>query len=124
MAARKRDASRHQTVRCGSAEHFCNRDSDDILIREEKAANAAGARALGFEDAADLVAAIRAGEISGVVMLGHDLLDERYLEGTAELAGLEALIVLDLQQSDVYRVAHVVRVDGAPLVWIYQRLVD
>ena len=43
-----------------------------------------------------------------VVVLGHDVLDERYLAGTQELSTLDTVISLDLQQSALHRVAHVV----------------
>jgi NADH-quinone oxidoreductase subunit G len=83
-------------------------ESDEILIEAEKAANAAGARALGFGDAAPVIDRIRSGGIEAVVVLGHDILDERYLKGPEELSALDTVIVLDLHQSALQRVAHVV----------------
>jgi NADH-quinone oxidoreductase subunit G len=81
--------------------------SDEILIQAEKAANAAGARAMGFGDAALVVDRIKSGGVDAVVVLGHDILDERYFGGTRELSSLDTVIVLDLRQSELHRVAHV-----------------
>jgi NADH-quinone oxidoreductase subunit G len=83
-------------------------DSDEVLIKAEKAANATGARALGFGDAALVVDRIRSGGVEAVVVLGHDILDERYLGGDRDLATLDTVIALDLHQSELQRVAHVV----------------
>jgi predicted molibdopterin-dependent oxidoreductase YjgC len=82
--------------------------SDDILLHAEKAANAAGARALGFGDGAKVVEAIRSGAVEGLVVLGHDILDERHLGGIDELGRLDTLIVADLRQSRLQSVADVV----------------
>jgi NADH-quinone oxidoreductase subunit G len=82
--------------------------SDAILVEAEKAANAAGARALGFGDASLVADRIRAGGLDAAIVMGHDLLDERYLGGTDDLARLDTIIVLDLHQSALQRVAHVV----------------
>ena len=81
--------------------------ADDKLIKPEKAANGAGARALGFEDAASLCERIRAGDVAGLIVLGHDLLGADYLGGVEPLAKLDTLIVLDTHASDLQRVAHV-----------------
>jgi len=81
---------------------------DDLLIKAEKAANALGARAIGFEDAAGGLGKIRRGEVAAAVVMGHDLLDEAHLGGADALGGLEALIVLDTHQSALQEVAHVV----------------
>jgi NADH-quinone oxidoreductase subunit G len=81
--------------------------ADDKLIKAEKAANGAGARALGFEDAAALCERIRSGAISGVILLGHDALAGGYLGGIDALARLDTIIVLDSHASDLQRVAHV-----------------
>jgi len=83
-------------------------EGDDLLIQPEKAANEAGARALGFEDAAPVAAAIGKGQVSGLITLGHDVLDARYLGGSEALAGLETVIALDTHQSELQRVAHVI----------------
>jgi NADH-quinone oxidoreductase subunit G len=82
--------------------------SDEILIQAEKAANAAGARAIGFGDAALVVDRIKSGGIEAVVVLGHDILGERYLADTRELSKLDTVIVLDLRQSELHHVAHVI----------------
>jgi NADH-quinone oxidoreductase subunit G len=82
--------------------------SDELLIKAEKAANAAGARALGFGDPAPVVAGIRSGAVKALIVLGHDLLLPAFLGGEQALAGLEALILLDTHHSELERVAHVV----------------
>jgi NADH-quinone oxidoreductase subunit G len=81
--------------------------ADALLIKAEKAANAAGARALGFGDAASVVDRIRGGGVEGLIVLGHDLLDARYLGGVDELARLDTLIAIDSHVSELERVAHV-----------------
>jgi NADH-quinone oxidoreductase subunit G len=81
--------------------------ADEKLIKAEKAANGAGARALGFEDAASLCDRIRSGEIAGVVVLGHDVLGPDYLGGVEALAKLDTVVALDTHASDLQRVAHV-----------------
>jgi NADH-quinone oxidoreductase subunit G len=83
-------------------------DSDEILVEAEKAANVAGARALGFGDATHTAERIRSGGFDAAVVMGHDLIAEGYLDGTDELAILDTLIALDLHQSALLRVAHVV----------------
>jgi NADH-quinone oxidoreductase subunit G len=81
---------------------------DDLLKKPEQAANAAGARALGFPDAATLLDRIRTGGVDAVITLGHDLLDARYLGPAAEdLAKLDTLIAIDSHASALQRVAHV-----------------
>jgi len=82
-------------------------ESDALLVKAEKAANGAGARALGFGDAASVAERIRGGGVEGLILLGHDLLDARYLGGIAELARIDTLIVLDSHVSELQRVAHV-----------------
>jgi NADH-quinone oxidoreductase subunit G len=81
--------------------------SDALLVKEEKAVNAAGARALGFGDVAALVERIRGGGIDALIALGHDLLDEEALGGAEALEGLDAVIALDSHASALERVAHV-----------------
>src|SRR5262249_31941462 len=81
--------------------------ADDFLIKPEQAANGAGARALGFADAAALCGRIRSGEFAGVIALGHDALAADYLGGIGALARLDAVIALDSHASDLQRVAHV-----------------
>jgi len=82
-------------------------DADALLREKEQAANGAGARALGFQDAATLVERIRSGGVDAVVCLGHDLLDPRYLGGPEALESLDSVIVLDSHVSALERVAHV-----------------
>ena len=83
-------------------------DHDALLVKAEKAANAAGARALGFGDASALVDRIRGGAVDGLLVMGHDLLDPAYLGEPAVLAHLDTVIVLDTHHSAMERVAHVV----------------
>jgi len=83
-------------------------DSDEILVEAEKAANAAGARALGFGDATLVVDRIRSGGLDAIIVMGHDLLDERYLDGAEGLATLDTVILLDIHQSALQRMAHAV----------------
>jgi NADH-quinone oxidoreductase subunit G len=82
-------------------------DADALLVEAEKAANATGARALGFGDADTVADRIRNGGIEVAIVLGHDLLDAQYLGGTDALEALDTLIVLDLQQSELHHVADV-----------------
>jgi NADH-quinone oxidoreductase subunit G len=81
--------------------------SDEILIHREKAANARGARALGFGDAKGVMDRIRGGGLDAVILLGHDLLHEQWLGGSAALEGLDTVIALDSHASELQRVAHV-----------------
>jgi len=83
-------------------------DHDALLVKAEKAANAAGARALGFVDANGLVDRIRGGGIDGLIVMGHDLLDPAYVGEPAVLSHLDTVIVLDTHRSEMERVAHVV----------------
>ena len=83
-------------------------ESDALLIRAEKAANANGARALGFGDAGAVVEGLRNGSLKGLIALGHDVLDAAYLGDSSALAGLEALVVIDSHRSELERAAHVV----------------
>jgi NADH-quinone oxidoreductase subunit G len=79
--------------------------ADDLLMKEEKAANAAGARALGFGEAGGIADGVRSGVLRALLVLGHDVLE---LLDTAALDRLDALIVLDTHQSPLQRVASVV----------------
>jgi len=83
-------------------------ESDDLLVRAEKAANAAGARALGFGEAGPVLARLRAGGVEALLSMGHDVLHETLLGGVEPLAGLDSVIVLDTHHSELERVAHVV----------------
>jgi len=82
-------------------------ESDDLLIRPEKAANAAGARLLGFGDARAVTQRIRNVAFDALIFLGPDLLDARHLGGTDALAGVDAIVVLDTHRSAWQRAAHV-----------------
>jgi NADH-quinone oxidoreductase subunit G len=81
--------------------------ADDLLRKPEAAANGAGARALGFADAAALCEQIRSGAIAGLIVLGHDALGDDYLGGVEALARLDTIVALDSHASDLQRVAHV-----------------
>ncbi len=83
-------------------------DADALLVKAEKAANAAGARALGFGEAAPVLERLRSGGVEGLLVMGHDLLRPELLGGVEALAGLDTLILLDTHQSPLQRVAHVV----------------
>ena len=83
-------------------------ESDDLLICEEKAANASGARSLGFANAAVVVDAIASGRVKALLALGHDLLADGYLGDVTDLAGLDAVVAIDLRHSPLQRLAHVV----------------
>ena len=83
-------------------------EADDLLVKAEKAANASGARALGFADPARVIERIRGGGADAVIALGHDLLAPAFLGDTAELAKLDTVILLDTNHSDLERVAHLV----------------
>jgi predicted molibdopterin-dependent oxidoreductase YjgC len=80
---------------------------DALLVKAEKAANGAGARALGFGDAAAVAERIRGGGVEGLIVLGHDLLDPRYQIALEDLARLDTLIAIDTHHSELERVAHV-----------------
>jgi NADH-quinone oxidoreductase subunit G len=83
-------------------------EADDLLIKAEKAANAAGARALGFADPGRILERVRGGGVDAAIVLGHDLLDEAFLGDAAALANLDTVILLDTHHSDLERVAYVV----------------
>jgi NADH-quinone oxidoreductase subunit G len=82
--------------------------ADALLVKADKAANAAGALALGFADARPLLDRLKNGGIDAVIAMGHDVLDESYLGGSEALAKLDTLIVLDTHRSALEGVAHVV----------------
>jgi NADH-quinone oxidoreductase subunit G len=82
-------------------------DSDDLLIQPEKAANAAGARLLGFGDASSVLDAIRQGQVGALLISGHDALSAQHLGGVEALEGIDSVIALDVHQSELQRVAHV-----------------
>src|SRR5262245_10801541 len=82
--------------------------SDPLLIKAEKAANAAGGRALGFGDARPVLERLRNGGVDALIAMGHDVLDASYLGGVELLSKLDTLIVLDTHRSALESVAHVV----------------
>jgi NADH-quinone oxidoreductase subunit G len=83
-------------------------ESDALLLKAEKAANAEGARLLGWDDARPVIAALRAGQVKALVCMGHDALHAQHLGGIDALAGLDTLVVLDTHASPLLRAAHVV----------------
>jgi len=78
------------------------------LIKEEKAANAAGARAHGFEDAAPLLERVRGGAVEALLVMGHDVLAPAYANGPAALESVDTLVLLDTHRSHLEALAHVV----------------
>jgi NADH-quinone oxidoreductase subunit G len=82
-------------------------DSDDLLVHEEKAANARGARAIGFGPAGPVIDRIRSGGVDALILIGHDALAPDCLGGPEPLARLDTVIGFDTHQSDLQRVAHV-----------------
>ena len=82
--------------------------SDDRLIKAEKAANAVGARLLGFGDPEPVLERIRSGVAAAALVLGHDALHEDYLGGPEAFAHLDTVVLLDAHQSPLQKVAHVV----------------
>ena len=81
---------------------------DALLIKEEKAANAAGARAAGFEDAAPLLERVRGGAVEALLVMGHDVLAPAYANARAALEGVDTLVLLDTHRSPLEALAHVV----------------
>jgi NADH-quinone oxidoreductase subunit G len=82
--------------------------ADDLLIKSEKGPNAAGARALGFGDAAQAVERIRGGALDGLVIFGDELLGDAFLGGGEVLASLDTVVLVDSHRSELERFAHVV----------------
>jgi NADH-quinone oxidoreductase subunit G len=82
--------------------------ADQLLIKEEKAANAAGARALGFGDAAPLLERVRGGAVEALIVMGHDVLDPAYAAVHDALERPETLILLDTHRSHLEALAQVV----------------
>jgi NADH-quinone oxidoreductase subunit G len=72
---------------------------DQLLMKAEQAANAEGARRLGFGPPDALLARLRGGDITAALVFGHDVLDSAFLGGPESLAALETLVVVDLTQS-------------------------
>ena len=83
-------------------------EGDALLIKPEKAANAAGARARGFGDLGPVLERLRGGGVEALLCLGHDLLHESLLGGAGPLEGLDSVVVLDSHRSELERVADVV----------------
>jgi NADH-quinone oxidoreductase subunit G len=83
-------------------------EADELLIKAEKAANATGARALGFAHPDRVIDRIRGGGADAAIVLGHDLLDEAFPVDLEALASLDTVILLDTHHSDLERVAYVV----------------
>ena len=81
---------------------------DEILIEEEKAANAAGARALGFEEATALFSRVRGGAVEAFLVMGHDLLAPAWSEALSALESVDTLVLLDAHRSHLESLAHVV----------------
>jgi NADH-quinone oxidoreductase subunit G len=81
---------------------------DALLVKAEKAANAAGARALGFGDAGPLLERVRGGAVAALLVLGHDVLDPAYPGSLAALRGLDSVIWLDTHHAELETVAHVI----------------
>ncbi|MBW2267104.1 MAG: (2Fe-2S)-binding protein [Deltaproteobacteria bacterium] len=80
---------------------------DRLLMKAEQAANAEGARRLGFGPPDALLARVRCGEAAGALVFGHDVLDPAHLGGPEALTALETLVVVDLQDSALARCADV-----------------
>jgi NADH-quinone oxidoreductase subunit G len=81
--------------------------SDRLLIHTEKAANAAGCRALGFADAAPLLERAKGGALEALLVLGDDAFAGRP-EPLETLRGLDTVIHLATHRSPVEGVAHVI----------------
>jgi NADH-quinone oxidoreductase subunit G len=81
---------------------------DALLLKEERAANAAGARAIGFEDARAVIDRLHAGGLDGLIVMGHELLDPAYLGDASALQRLDTVVVLDSEHSALQRVAHAI----------------
>ena len=81
---------------------------DEILIHEEKAANAAGARALGFADAAEVLGRAKGGAVEALIVMGQDLLAPSYADSRDALEHVDTLVLLDTHRSDLESLAHVV----------------
>ena len=82
--------------------------SDDLLIQEERAANAAGARALGFGEGGSLRDTLRGGDLHALVVMGRSALDAGDLAGPEDLRDLDCVIYLDTHHSSLESAAHVV----------------
>jgi NADH-quinone oxidoreductase subunit G len=81
--------------------------ADEILIEAEKAANARGAREIGFDVTGAVAERTRSGGVDAAIVFGHDILDAQFLGGADALATLDTLVVLDTHQSDLRHVADI-----------------
>jgi NADH-quinone oxidoreductase subunit G len=81
---------------------------DALLIKEEKAANAAGGRAMGFGDPEPVLDRLRRGAVGALLLLGHDVLDPACLGDPSALSGVQSIIAIDTHRSALERLAHVV----------------
>ncbi|MEN8149736.1 MAG: molybdopterin-dependent oxidoreductase [Planctomycetota bacterium] len=85
-------------------------EGDDFLISGDKNPNSTGAQLIGVGGVGEvkldgLSAAVKAGTIKAVVVLGDDLDDH---EALGNLSGLECVIVMDFRMSETAKKAHVV----------------
>ncbi len=92
----------------GAAVAIPTGSADALLIKEEKAANGEGARALGFGGAGPALERIRGGGADGLVVLGHDILGDGGLGDPSVLDALDTVILLDTHESPLVTPAHVV----------------
>jgi NADH dehydrogenase/NADH:ubiquinone oxidoreductase subunit G len=70
-------------------------EADELLIKAEKAPNAAGARALGFRESSDAL-----GSAAVAIVLGHSLPE-------AAFGGVERLILIDTHASPLAKRSHI-----------------
>jgi len=82
--------------------------SDALLMQAEKAANATGARALGFGAPGPVLDRIRGGGARVLIALGHDVLDPAFGADEALFRGLDTLILIDSHRSALEGLSHVV----------------
>jgi NADH-quinone oxidoreductase subunit G len=78
-------------------------DSDDLLIKAEKAPNGTGARELGYGDGQSVVDRITSGGVEALIVMGRDA----FIGNWEVLRDLHTVIVLDTHTSELQRVAHV-----------------
>jgi NADH-quinone oxidoreductase subunit G len=81
---------------------------DALLVKPEKAANAAGARAIGFGDARPLLDRVRGGAVEALLVFGHDVLDPAYPGSLEALRGLDTVIWIDTHHAELETIAHVI----------------
>jgi len=84
--------------------------ADDLLIKEDKAANGRGARDLGLVTGTldDIAAGIEAGTIRGLYVTGTDLWEVWGARSAALLARLDTLIVHATNEHPIVELAHLV----------------